>query len=86
MSGTDLIGYAYEAALHCVDCTVARHKAGGFRVDPTYEHAGELDENDVPYDALDSEGNPLAPIFETTELEPGDCCDDCFEPFREEDL
>jgi hypothetical protein len=76
-----LIGYAYDAALHCVACTLdrfpeTRHKEG---CDCT-----ECDENGLPYEAIDSEGNPLSPIFVSTELEPHDCCDDCGMRFSED--
>lgn len=78
--GTDLIGYAYDAALHCVECTLDRFTAVVERAE--HENA-DADEHGLPYELLDSRGNPVAPIFETTELEADDACDDCGARFYE---
>lgn len=77
-----IVCYSYDAAYHCVACTRKRF-AGG---------AGERDENGVPMDAVDSEGNPVHPVFSTDET-PADIspdkggytvtCDDCFEVIAE---
>lgn len=48
---TDVVGYAYEADVHCVDCAVKRF-AGGSGL--------ELPDN-VIY--TDEEGNEVSPIF-----------------------
>lgn len=66
MNATTVVAYAYDAALHCLDCT-----RRGF---PSGETSYRLD----PYDIdTDSEGNPLGPVF-LGDLEDDDCCDDCF--------
>ena len=44
----EVIGYAYEADLHCLDCTSARFKANANRLN---------------FIAIDSEGNTVSPIF-----------------------
>jgi hypothetical protein len=62
----EVVGYTYDAALHCLDCTEDR-----FGID--------LDNPDNPIE--DSEGNPIHPIF-LDSLEGGECCDDCFEPIE----
>jgi hypothetical protein len=55
--------YSYEADLHCISCTVARF--GG-----VLPCALGADENGVPYDVTDNEGNAIHPVFETDEGTP----------------
>lgn len=50
-----VIGYIYDADMHCCECTP----------------------DDMKYDSVDSEGNPVHPIFAGSELEEGSCCSDC---------
>jgi hypothetical protein len=74
----EVIGYSYEADLHCVDC--AKKRFG--HEDDNAKHGkyvpSEVDENYVRYDAMDNEGNPVHPIFSTDELSPnGSHCGDC---------
>lgn len=56
MKAWDIIAYAYDAALHCPECTPDNLKRE---------------------DAVDSEGNPVHPIFGSDELNSEDTCDDC---------
>ncbi len=74
MKAWTVIGYTYEADCHCVDCAVKRF---GFGTAQT-ELPGDalLDENDIPADQLDNEGNPIHPIFASDEGES--ICGDCF--------
>lgn len=60
----EVVGYAYEADLHCLDCTCTRF---GF------PHT--TDGNDL--EAIDNEGNAITPYFlgDTTSE---DYCGDCF--------
>lgn len=65
MKGTDIIGYAYEADLHCPECAEKR-----FGVDP-----GKIW---VRKGAVDREGNQVHPIFVSDEHDPeGEYCGDC---------
>lgn len=59
------IAYAYEAALHCDRCAIARFP------ELMRERAGF----DGP-DIVDREGNPLGAVM-SWDTEPGDACDDC---------
>ena len=51
-----IIGYAYEADLHCVNCAVKR-----FSVTEPHKinMAMELDRNGISIDQPDNEGNPV---------------------------
>lgn len=53
MHAYDVIGYTYDAAVHCTDCATTRFgiNSDGF----------------VPYAAEDSEGNPVGAVFADTE-------------------
>lgn len=59
-----VIGYAYEAALHCVQCTETRFPT--LRGNPLAA-------------VVDREGNEVTPIYDIYESD-GHCCDDCFTP------
>lgn len=71
MNATTVIGYAYDADLHCLDCTSKRFPEGSgfYRFD-----AYDLDR--------DSEGNEILPIFGNQGVNEDDgthyCCGDCF--------
>jgi hypothetical protein len=72
-----VIGYTWSADVHCIACTRAAHVAGAFERDVLPERD---DENGIPENARDAEGNPLHPIFSTDEFpEDGEFCGDCFE-------
>jgi hypothetical protein len=63
----DIVGYAYEAALHCPKCAEKR-----FEGQWAEGHPGE-----------DNEGNAPSPVFASDEEgEGGDFCDDCHESLR----
>lgn len=65
-----IIAYQFDADVHCVDC--AKKTVFGVPDSET-----ECDEHGIFIDAVDSEGNPVHPVFSTDEqLEPlfcGDC-------------
>lgn len=71
-----LIGYSFEADIHCITCTLARHANRPFS-----NSSKRLDECGLPESAEDSEGNPIHPIFSTDESgqDGGDFCGDCGE-------
>lgn len=79
-----IIGYTYNADCHCVGCTQAYHADGWFDIDTGGPEGDALDEHDIPYGATDSEGNPIHPIFSTSEGSIGEdgnemdiICGDC---------
>lgn len=63
MNATDVLGYAYEAAIHCVMCAESR-----FDVDALADGT-----------ATDSEGNKVTPYFadEAGATDRVEHCDDC---------
>jgi hypothetical protein len=74
MKSTDIVGYAYDAALHCPDCTHEAMLANAFRREPPLKV--EMDQHGIALDLIDSEGNPVTPVFcgEDAVEQP---CDDC---------
>lgn len=69
MKSFEIIGWAYDAALHCDGCAHARFGA-------------QLDDETNPPE--DSEGNKVGPVFAGDELSPdGERCDDCGEEISE---
>lgn len=61
----EVIGYAYDADLHCPECALKRFTQA------------QLDGDDR---ATDSENNPIHPIFLSDEFESMPYCGDCHEP------
>ena len=75
-----VIGYTYEADVHCVDCTV--EDSVRMKLDHNHPYAmGESfkDDNGVEYDFVDREGNLIHPVFE---FEAGERCGDCFKELK----
>jgi hypothetical protein len=70
-----IIAYAYEAALHCPDCTRKRHQRTPFQYPA--EDCGPGDEHGIPWRAVDREGNRVHPVFSTSSDADGEYCDDC---------
>ena len=54
-----IIAYTYNADVHCVHCTQER-----FAETP---HDWSVDNNNIPYEAQDSEGKNIHPVFSTDE-------------------
>lgn len=70
---TRIIGYAYEAALHCPDCAAAYYAD---KCDINAAYGSEHDTHGIPLQ--DDKGNPVNPVFSTDEPgDSGDYCDDC---------
>jgi hypothetical protein len=100
-----IIAYTYEADHHCIDCALQRYQSGSFdKAPPDYRHSlvcgtchcGDgVDEHGVAYDALDSEGNYVHPLFNIDEWQELDesylaenptqylACGDCHEVIEE---
>ena len=63
----DITGFTYEAEAHCWPCTKLRF--------------GPPTDSVSPYlDVQDCEGNPVHPIFSSSEWDNGAYCGDCLEP------
>ena len=75
MTPVRIIGYTYEAAMHCPACTAGRRFAIDNNAHPHAHEAG-TDEHGVHYNAIDTE-NLVHPVFSTDETE-GEYCDGCF--------
>lgn len=64
----EIVGYSYEADLHCKPCTLRRFgEAVNFKGDEEFDPA---------YPILDGEGNPIYPLM-LEEVEEKDTCGDC---------
>lgn len=76
-----IIGYTYNAAVHCAICTrldqaYGRITWGGISLASLC--AAKFDENGVAESAIDREGNDVHPVFTTDEFPDGpEYCDDC---------
>jgi hypothetical protein len=75
-----IIGYAFEADVHCPACTLKRWQdcADAIRAVaiPEVWHQN-MDENGVPLRIHDREGNEVHPIFSTDEGALQETCGDC---------
>lgn len=77
-----IIGYAYDAAMHCPVCAQVDYVNGvirGDRHDTQFAH----DQYNLPERMVDREHNPVHPVFSTDEEgEGGDHCDRCHTNLR----
>lgn len=64
-----IIGYTYEASVHCVDCARTRFLSNST--------LGTLDEHGLRTDARDNDGNPIHPMFSNDEQLDPQFCGDC---------
>lgn len=84
----NILAYAYDADIHCIDCAQEAFARFGPMHNVSHAHGYgyvetlsdgstiELDENLIPIDEEDSEGNPLSPMFS---FEQDEYCGDCGE-------
>ena len=70
-----IIGYAFNADTHCIDCTHDAMAVGSLQCVPPLRC--DTDENAVPYDLTDREGNQIHPIFDIDENAGSEYCGDC---------
>lgn len=70
-----IIGYAYDADCHCVDCTRERADVGLLKRVPPLKL--DTDEHGIALDLVDDEGNDVHPIFSTDENATDETCGDC---------
>jgi hypothetical protein len=75
MNAMDVIGYTYDADVHCIDCTQLAADVGILKREPPL--VMKTDENGIAQDLVDSEGNPVHPIF--GDAEQTEVCGDCGE-------
>lgn len=67
-----IIAYTYAADVHCPACADAAYAAGWL---VRSGRQGEYDEHGLPMSLIDSEGNPVRPVFSTDEHEFTSCSD-----------
>ena len=67
-----IIAYTYDADVHCPDCADAAYAAGWLVRSGRH---GEYDGHGLPMSLIDSEGNPVHPVFSTDEHEFTNCSD-----------
>ena len=67
-----IIAYTYCADMHCPYCADAAYATG--RLVRSGRH-GEYDEHGLPMSLIDTEGNPVRPVFSTDEHEFTSCSD-----------
>ena len=71
-----IIAYTYDADVHCPACADAAYAAGRL---VRSGRQGEYDEHGLPMSLIDSEGNPVRPVFSTDEHD-FTSCGDCGAP------
>ena len=70
-----IIAYTYDADVHCPACTAARFGT----TDASFtNNKGRVDEHGIPDSSVDSEGNPVHPVFDISEHDFTNC-GDCHE-------
>lgn len=78
-----VIAYTYCADVHCPECAREAFRANTTlklpRSNGQLYDTGPADENGVGVDAIDSEGNPVRPVFSTDEHNLTHC-GDCRQP------
>ena len=73
---TRIIAYTYCADVHCPACADAAYAAGRL---VRSGRQGEYDEHGLPMSLIDSEGNPVPPVF-AAYVYAFDTCGDCGAP------
>lgn len=73
-----VLGYAFDADIHCVACTRKAYQDGSLKVRPLARfNNSHRDEHGLPYGLGDREGNAVHPIFSTDENALAEHCGDC---------
>lgn len=72
-----VIGYTWNAAAHCVECTQHAASVGFLRREPPIQIGADV--NGLALDLVDREGNAVGVIFSTDECAGQDACDECAE-------
>ena len=82
-----VVGYVYNGAVHCPDCT-RKEWHQGFLVEKSHTVSAMLsstdtpkgeDENGFPYDLIDTHGNFISALFDDAESDSLVVCDSCDE-------
>ena len=66
-----IIGYTFEADVQCPACTIHMANVGRLRREPPITLG--VDENGLPMDLVDREGNLVHPVFDIDEHEFTNC-------------
>ena len=79
------IAYAFDAGIHCPECTRAALRAGAIRTESGAAYAWEgtpTDANAIPLAPnVDREGNPVHALYSWQRSECGTACDACGQRF-----
>ena len=75
MHATTVIGYSWQADMHCVDCTRHAANVGLLKREPPLSM--DTDEHGLATDLVDSEGNEIHPVFAGDEGASDERCGDC---------
>ena len=70
-----IAGYSYDSDIYCIRCTKTFYNIGNL----TTEEPNDLDENDLPTNMLDHEGNPVSVMFGGSEWDWQPTCGFCGE-------
>ncbi len=71
-----IIGYTYEADIHCVDCAFNEAVVGSLKRQPPL--FVDSDEMGMALDLVDREGNKVRPVYSIDEGATAAYCGDCF--------
>lgn len=74
-----IIGYTYDADIHCPDCATHAAAVGIMQRVPPLNMG--VDEHGLALDLVDRDGNPVRPVFDTDEASDTHC-GDCREPLH----
>lgn len=75
MKAFDVVGYAFRADIHCPGCASDAVSVGLLTRKPPLSM--KVDEHGLTEDLIDSDGNPVVPVFAETEGANWDNCRDC---------
>lgn len=77
MNACSVLAYAYDADMHCVACTRRAWAQKALVRDAAHPYASPgRDENGLPCDLVDREGNLVMPLFADA-VEQEEYCGDC---------
>jgi len=74
-----IIGYAFNAALCCPNCTIYAFSTGELRRPILPPKLEPLDQHGLPEDMCNTYDEPVNPVFSTDDYPDGFTCDECGE-------
>lgn len=76
-----IIGYTYTAEVNCRECAYRDYSSGNLKLSGNAPQ--RCDENGIPENLVDREGNSIRPVFITDEDASNQVCDGCFQTLIE---